>query len=78
MIVGTNNDSDNSSVCEHGEAADTHIFNHAINGVFFSLGKFPVNSNLCTKLTDSQLSGKSSSELLVLAPDWSEVERKYV
>ena len=43
-----------------------------------SLGKFPANSNLCTKLTESKSSGKSSSELFVLAPDWSEFERKCV
>ena len=45
---------------------------------FISLGKFPANSNLYTKLTPSKSSGKSSSELFVLAPDWSEFERKCV
>ena len=42
------------------------------------LGRFPANSYLCMKMTPSKSSGKSSSELIALAPDWSEFERKYV
>jgi hypothetical protein len=49
-----------------------------VTDMMYSLGKFPANSNLCTKLTSSKSSGKSSSELIVLASDWSEFERKCV
>ena len=45
--------------------------------LYFKILRFSANSYLCMKMTPSKSSGKSSSELIVLAPDSSEFQRKY-
>ena len=42
-----------------------------------SLGRFPANSYLSIKMTPSKSSRKSSSELIVLVPNWSKFQRKF-
>ena len=47
-----------------------------MNVGIFSLESLPVNPNLSIKLSQRQSIGIISSELCLLSPDWSEVERK--
>ena len=46
------------------------------NHILASLGSLPPTPNLSIKLSPRQSSGITSSELCLLSPDWSEVERK--
>ena len=62
----------------HQKEMEMMMYTHSTLQVSLRKGRFPANSNLCMKMTPSKLSGKSSSELIALAPDWSKIERKYV